>query len=124
MIDSNTPDRIGELGQQVAAASAELTAIFTELSCEADSQLALAAAAFVQVHGAGTNPAAQRLRADYRTARQALLAASVAAANIHEMAERANTLAHKCVWWKTGATGRGQMAGDITRVCDQVKPTA
>lgn len=99
MINDKTQNRMAELGAIIANASEELAQLLREVSEEADNQMAAAAAAFVAEHGKDNGGVSNRIMASYRDAHRKLLDASVHASNIHEMAERANTLRHKCEWW-------------------------
>ncbi len=126
MINDKTQNRMAELGEIIANASEELAQLLREVSEEADKQLAAASAEFLAEHGKDNGGVSNRLMASYREAHRKLLDASVHASNIHEMAERANTLRHKCDWWKVlsglknadDRTRRSSSCGDIIAVIE------
>lgn len=114
MINDKTAARILELGQNLWAAGDELNRVFGELSSEADAQLAATAQAFVTQYATNNSPVWHA----YVDAHKALLKAAVAAANIRDMAERANSLSGKTAFW-ANIGGRGQVPSDIRHVCGE-----
>lgn len=123
MINETTKDRVAQLGEIIAGATNELSEILKAISQEADEQLAAAAAEFLKEHGS-TDPV-KSLMASYAKAHRALFDASVHAANLRELADRGNTLRHKCEWWKLLAALKqdsgirlSSYTGDINAVVD------
>lgn len=115
MITNETPDRLSQLCDTIVSAGDELADLVRGLSTEADQQLAEAALAFVAEHGKDKQNAA--IYASYQQAHDRLVKLAIAASNIKEVAQRANTFRQKSAWWG-GLMERGQQSGDIRLVCD------
>lgn len=120
MINDKTSARLAELGGIVASASYELDCLFRELSAEADRQLKEAAEAFAVQYAKNHRTEWH----EYRNAHDALLKASIAASNIHELGQRAVSLSNKCGWWAmlnqlSGSVRMDQHGKDITHVIEK-----
>jgi hypothetical protein len=118
IINQGTPSRVQELGRTLWSAAEELERIFRELSAEADGQLAIAAAAFVEAQ-----KNRQPVFKPYIDARRELTRAAAAASNIDGLQNQTTSLRGSCAFWANMAESmdrhRGRHNDEITAVCER-----
>ena len=123
IITQSTPTRVQELGRTLWSAAEELEIIFRELSAEADGQLAIAAAAFVEAQ-----KDRQPVFKPYVDARRELTRAAAAASNIDGLKGQTTSLRASCAFWANMAESmdkhRGRHNDEITTVCEKAASAA